>query len=435
MARGTIQNAANGTINGGKESLIVFPSGFDPYSELGSFTNPGHTHIAGSPLFLSSEKSVRFVGDLDDPVTCEGSLVGDFNVNTGLVVLGSGYVDAGSYGNITIQDHDSRIEGGSIIADNLRVGFGSLGTFRHLRGTVSIADRLTIQTVGDSPWDPIPSGITTYELGSSGVLTSTVTQIAYNGGTAKFIQTGGIHKTNMFYLTSHTYHPARGSYDMSGGVLQVAQTMFVGGYGDSEATFSMTDGAVMADTILVAINGSKSSFIQDGGSVEATKLRISSSTYAEAEGTYSISGGTLFVGDMELGAASKGEGYLEVFGGEATIFVTGAFRQDALGTLLSVVGPDGLSAIECSTAVLAGSLSVLDNDATLGRFSVLHATEGISGTFSSVDLPNSDWSWGIDGGTTVWVENVPEPGTLCLLTLGGLGLLRRRSGQVLRRRK
>ncbi len=421
FARGTITDAANATVKGGEHSLMVFPSGFDPNTEFGSFTNPGLTHIAGSPLSVRSGKSVHFVGDLDDPVTCEGSLVGSFNVNNGLVVRGGGYVDAG-YGSIRIRDHASRIEGGSIIADELRVGHGSSATFRHLGGTVSIADDLIIDTVGDNREDPIPSGVATYELGPSGVLKSRVTWIARKGSTAGFVQTGGIHMTDGIYLYG------RSSYDMSGGVLQVP-FMHLGG---TETTFSMTGGSVRAaDTILIGAHGSKTSFIQEGGSLEANKLFIASSTNNETEGRYSISGGTLLVGDLELGVKTA-EGYLEVFGAEATIMVTGEFRQDALGTLLSIVGPDGLSAIECSTAVLAGTLSVLDNDAVLGRFSVLHATEGISGTFSLIDLPSPDWSWGIDGGTTVWVENVPEPGTLCLLTLGGLGILRRRSRLRLR---
>ena len=71
----------------------------------------------------------------------------------------------------------------------------------------------------------------------------------------------------------------------------------------------------------------------------------------------------------------------------------------------------------------------------MGRFEVLMATGGISGIFDNVQLPSGEWSWGIDSGTILWVEHVPEPTTLSILALLALSLPKRGRLAVLRQRK
>ena len=93
---------------------------------------------------------------------------------------------------------------------------------------------------------------------------------------------------------------------------------------------------------------------------------------------------------------------------------------------MSQIGTNGISTITISgAATLSGTWEVIDFGTPPGtRFNILHATGEISGSFDSVNLPNPNWSWGIDGGTTLWV--VPEPATLTLLALGGLMLTKRK---------
>ena len=120
-----------------------------------------------------------------------------------------------------------------------------------------------------------------------------------------------------------------------------------------------------------------------------------------------------------------------VDGNGASITVTTSLIFSALGNLESDIGPAGLSSIDAQSATsvaLAGTWTVVNNDAPLGKFNVIRAGSGmLSGDFASVVLPNTtDWSYGIDG-DTLWVNHTPEPATLSILFAGmGLAAIARR---------
>ena len=148
--------------------------------------------------------------------------------------------------------------------------------------------------------------------------------------------------------------------------------------------------------------------------------------FSTAEGKYVISGGTLQAGTMSVGTNSSLLGTLTVRGNIGSIHLD-SYAQLATGTLISEIDSVGLSTIAISgNAALDGDWEVVGLGAGFGRLDVLTATTGIIGGFDTVSLPDGDWSWGIENGTTLWVEHIPEPATVMLLAIGGLAILRRR---------
>jgi hypothetical protein len=107
-------------------------------------------------------------------------------------------------------------------------------------------------------------------------------------------------------------------------------------------------------------------------------------------------------------------------------------RHGALTTYVSYYGWDWVPMSVASDASLSGTWSVTDIHPAHPpcepgtRFEILYAAGGITGTFDTVNLPGPDWRWGIDAGTTLWVERVPEPVT-ALFLLGGMGVLLNRA--------
>jgi hypothetical protein len=109
--------------------------------------------------------------------------------------------------------------------------------------------------------------------------------------------------------------------------------------------------------------------------------------------------------------------------------------------MVSQINSSGIPLITCRSASVKGTLTVIDNGAPLGKFSLFNVTGYTDGDWSPstiVNLPGPDWTWGIDTTTEflphpaiVWVQHVPEPATIVMLALGGVGLLgsRKRLGK------
>jgi hypothetical protein len=152
----------------------------------------------------------------------------------------------------------------------------------------------------------------------------------------------------------------------------------------------------------------------------------------------------LWMGELYVGAETGGAGAYDLMDSAALaigyeIVGVGGYRefQQIGGTfllasdqavLVTDLAPSGISLIEVTdTSSLDGVWNVLDGAVASGRYDVLRAVGGIDGAFEEILLPGPDWRWGIEGGTTLYVEYVPHPAMLSLLPLVGLAITRWRN--------
>lgn len=149
-----------------------------------------------------------------------------------------------------------------------------------------------------------------------------------------------------------------------------------------------------------------------------------------ASGKYTISGGELAVPTYRgttLGAES-GIGTFEVIGTGPAAIVVGNYVQNAGSTLAIELDAAGaVTVIDASDATLAGTLQ-LDASAYSGGakvIDVLAATGALD--YSALTLAGAPaGSTLTNTGSTLQINYVPEPVTMCLLCIGGLGVLIRR---------
>jgi hypothetical protein len=152
----------------------------------------------------------------------------------------------------------------------------------------------------------------------------------------------------------------------------------------------LTDGAVTSGSVELGYFGGKGEMQQSGGTV------VTGDLYVKPLCRYEFTGGSLSVTDKFYFA----------------------------GLLVVGIGAGGISPIEAdSLSSLDGTLTIRDDGAPFGRFAILVSQQPFGGAPATVNFPGPDWSWGVDGGSTLWVEHVPEPSTLLLLSTGVVGLL------------
>ena len=285
-------------------------------------------------------------------------------------------------------------------------------------------------------------------------------------GTGQIVQRGGVVNVSSYWTSLGGSAGSVGTYRLDGGLFDPCGD-YSSAFGDFGTGYLIqSGGTLLADRAIdfakandaagyYMLSGSgilnageltfgqrgHGYFSQSGGTSTISLLRLASpfGIYVtdNASGTATFSGGTCSVDSLAVGSTgTHGRSRLVVDGNGASITVTTSLIFSALGDLESDIGPAGLSSIDARSATsvaLAGTWTVVDNDAPLGKFDVIRAGSGmLSGDFASVVLPNTtDWSYGIDG-DTLWVNHTPEPATLSIL-FAGMGLAaitrRRRSGR------
>jgi autotransporter-associated beta strand protein len=170
----------------------------------------------------------------------------------------------------------------------------------------------------------------------------------------------------------------------------------------AESPNGSTSDAIVDDGTLIVNNGSTATSLSNiSGSGSFVQLGAAATTLLanSYSGGTTISGGSLLVGAAtSLGTGSVvNDATFGATGGQHGIDVAGDYRQGAAGTLvLAFAGPTPGSTYDTLTvagaATLAGTLSI---DVAPGfapavgqQFTVVEATGGISGTFSTLSSPS-----------------------------------------------
>ena len=189
------------------------------------------------------------------------------------------------------------------------------------------------------------------------------------------------------------------------------------------------------------VAGNTSAITQTGGDVTATS-RIYVQYHADANGSYTISGGSLeqtnAARDWAVGKTSgTGSGLFHVVGSGATITNVAHLKVYETGTLAFTINDaGGVSVVNASDFTVASGLLDMNLDGyvpNLGdTFDLVSLSNGTADfAYANLTLAAGDvGTWALvdpAGGSTLQVQYmVPEPMTLALLAVGGLCGLRRR---------
>jgi fibronectin-binding autotransporter adhesin len=365
-----IANFAGATIVGGQgttfsvaaDSLVIFPTGFDPVARFSSFVNNGLVSYFGSAVTIPAGHTVRGNGTIVDHVYCSGALL-----------------QQASYTVPTL----SSISNNSI---NLKGGITVDG------GNVQLGPAATL-TVNDTT-----SGIT------SGTIQTNYFNVA-NSADGQFNQSGGsISAANANIGFSNGNSRVTGEYVISGGTLSVT----------NQATMGSTQGLGMLRQTGGQVNVGSTLTIGTGGHAGPPEAHYDIFAGSLSAGTITI-GGTYAIGTLDVHGddATITANLLSLFSGAGGVY----------GELISDIDQDGLSTIFVSgNASLGGRWLVNDDGAGFGRWNVVTAGQILS-TPASVTLPGTDWTCGVENNRTLWVQHVPEPSVVGLLGMAAITVL------------
>ncbi len=248
----------------------------------------------------------------------------------GALVIGDGGDNAGGTGIYSLSGAASQLS----VGGDMRVGGAGIGTLSS--GTVIQSDG--VATVAGGLYVGSGNANGSYALSGSGVLNTAITYVG-EGGVARFAQSGGTHNT--VFLNIGIFAGSDSIYTMSGGTLNVASDLGIGGPGAAgTAQFNQSAGsvnvndpnfglylgnhgqynlnggtlAVLANTTIGGNGGGV--FNQSGGAVTTGALILSAAS--GESGTYNLSGGTLVsAGNVTINSAGAA-GLLNVTGGSLT---------------------------------------------------------------------------------------------------------------------
>lgn len=367
-------------------SLVVFPAGFDPATQLASYDQQAVTAYAGATILIPAGRMVAGRGELDGHVRVEGVLTatsgGGLSLNAG-VEVGSGAVVTLGTGVVQVLDASSSMSGGSLSASNLHVGSTGAGTFTHSGGQITLVGELTAgrdaagsgtyllsgqgrivtpsMTIGKSGTGvfiqdggivEVANGVGlglnsgssgSYTLKGDGTLSVPVLRVG-NKGTGTVTQEGGVIATSQTFVGENF---TSGHFAQSGGVHMVSDWLRVGAQSAVSSSYTLSGDAVLSTG---RTDVEKGDFVHTGGSHQVTdKLRVAT---FQAAGTYSLSGGgMLTAGSVEVGV--YGSGVFTHNGGDVS--VSGALRV-------------GMSALSTSSYVFSsGTLTTGDVYVTVSQ--------------------------------------------------------------------
>jgi hypothetical protein len=285
----------------------------------GTFTCPSNLVISGASV-------------TDAPVLRLVS--GSAGASSGLIQLGTGNGLAGAI----------EVSGGSLAAHEARVGNAGIGSVAHSAGTATLSGNLYVGYGSGS--------VGTYTLSNSATLTVSGYDYAGIIGHGVINQTGGRHQTTIVYLgTDVTNSTNAGTYNLSGGTLDVAQSLEL----RSRGVFNFSGGTLAVGTL-------SSSFIGTGFNWTGGTLRVNKGTATLGAGvTLTIPNtGTLGgVGNIQRPVTASSGGTLAPGNSVGTIS-TGALTLETGSTYFVEVDLDGNAADKTQVTGIV-NLSGVDN--------------------------------------------------------------------------
>ena len=235
---------------------------------------------------------------------------------------------------------------------------------------------------------------------------------------------------------------------------------------DGSSTVTITDTGGATNLILKLQNGSN--YLLTGSKVVQPDIQIGRYCTTKVVNTFTQQGGEIFAGYISIaygsgrlgtyrieggkinqnvagrflnvgGGSGGGTGLFEVIGTglvdtDPILISTYSFTEDERSTVHVELNSAGqVAVIQATNAVLDGYLTINDDAATGlvagDTVTVLTASSGLD----YADLTFSDPNWAMSvGGQSIVLTYVPEPATMILLGIGGLGVLlkRRRKSQA-----
>lgn len=288
------------------------------------------------------------------------------------------------------------------------------------------------------------------------------------------VSDGAVHMTSGGSITTPHINLAwgsdrNGSWTQDGGATTVDGTLRAGrDAGGGTATVDISGGTFSSGNMTLGDQNVATNMTITGGAVTTGDIRLSDvSGSSTATSSLAVTGGSLDALQIGIGAREGGTGSGElIIGGDATvntinhIFLrpTGTFTVDGSDATISVnraAGTTGFEVVNDSEVNFTfdeGGISTVNIPDSTMRFS---GPDGIlnvdatafagTGTFDLFTFGGGYWNTGFTtfgeenltfadgrsgqvnyGDNNISLTIIPEPGTIGLLGLGGLGLLRRR---------
>jgi autotransporter-associated beta strand protein len=364
ITQGAVQNIGSMALSLGPGSLLITPSGFNPATNLGQYSNAGLLYTRGTPLTVPAGQGFFGTGSLGDQVLCQGNIAalgGAITLTSGLQLSGSGAVSLGS-GTLTSQDATSGISGGSFSAAWQRLSPSGTGLFTQSGGS-SVVGNLTIGSGGryllsggtlqlsatgsllnsgtldggNSTAALVIAGSSVLDLSTGTSIRTGSTQLSL-GPRSLLIVPGSMNPATAFgsysnqgllYTRGNTLTIPAGqgfigtatisdplichgsAIALGGGPinLNAALTLdgtgivnmgFNGGLSLASGTTTVSGGSLSGSFIRLGNSGT-SAMIQSGGTVNISNLVLG---YSSGSGAYELSGGLLLVSNLSLGAGS-----------------------------------------------------------------------------------------------------------------------------------
>jgi len=411
-------------------------------------TTGGYTLAAGGPTLLTDWQYIGYAGT--GTFTHTGGTNSVTN-GTGAIYLGQA---TGGVGTYDLSDT------GVLNTRYLRVGENGAGTFNHSGGTVTVTPNdLVVGRYSTS------NGV--YNLSGSAVLSASIECVGGRygdnstnlGGTGIFNQSGATNTvTNDLYVGSRG---GNGTYHLTGGSLSIADDVYIGYAGNgpagtnapgtgifnqddtaaassvtvgdmiglgwhagSSGTYNLAGGVLTAPTITKGAGTATFSWtggtlhvdtfgfdlVQNGGTLAPGR----SPGQTDILGDYALNAGTL---EIEMNGADQGDQNPAPPGDDDIGFdfvsVTGAATLDSILEVVFLAGyvPDQFQSFDVLTAqsiALGAGFGIDESQAPgTGAYFLAHVVPG-------------------GNGEILRLTYVPEPTTMTLLALGGLGALLRR---------